>query len=161
RPTTSSASSSSDPTPDTDPSARRAIRPRDVVHAKLGHARAVRSLSARGEAAGLLEPDGAGWRHRLFGRAAEQHFQRRTSDWLRLAAGVVVLIVVARHSGDVTASERAVYDLLVSVPDQLDTLFLALYRLGALWAVGLVVAAALVARRIRLGRDLLVAGVVA
>jgi glycosyltransferase 2 family protein len=101
------------------------------------------------------------WRDRLFRRAREQQFQRRTSDWLRLVAGVIVLVAAARHSGDVTPSERAVYDLFASVPDQLNAVFIALYRLGALWAVGLVVAAALVGRRVRLGRDLLVAGALA
>jgi glycosyltransferase 2 family protein len=73
----------------------------------------------------------------------------------------VVLAVAARHAGDVSASERALYDLVASLPDQVDPVFLAIYRLGALWAVGLVVVAALAGRRWRLGRDLLVAGAIA
>jgi uncharacterized membrane protein YbhN (UPF0104 family)/tRNA A-37 threonylcarbamoyl transferase component Bud32 len=101
-----------------------------------------------------------GWRSRLFGRAGEQHFQRRVSDWLRLATGIAILVAAARHAGDVTASERALEDLALSVPDQLRSVFLAIYRLGALWAVGLVVVAALVGRRARLGRDLLLSGLV-
>ena len=100
-------------------------------------------------------------RDRLFGRAEEGHLQRRTSDWIRLSVGIVILVVAARHAGDVSVSERALYDLVISIPDQLDPVFLAIYRLGALWAVGLVVVAALVGRRWRLGRDLLLAGVVA
>ncbi len=100
------------------------------------------------------------WRDRLFGRAGEEHFQRRTSDWIRLGAGIVVLVIAAGHAGDVTASERAVFDLVNTLPPQLLPVFAALYRLGALWAVGLVVVAALVGQRWRLARDLLVAGIV-
>jgi undecaprenyl-diphosphatase len=101
------------------------------------------------------------WRERLFGRAGEPHLQRRVSDWIRLAVGVVILFAAARHSGDVNASERALYDLVTTIPRQLTTVFQALYRIGALWAVGLVVVAALVGRRARLARDLFVAGFVA
>jgi uncharacterized membrane protein YbhN (UPF0104 family)/tRNA A-37 threonylcarbamoyl transferase component Bud32 len=100
-------------------------------------------------------------RDRLFGRAEEPHLQRRTSDWLRLATGVVVLLIAARHAGDVNATEQALYDLVGTIPRQLDTVFLAIYRLGVLWTVGLVVLATLVARRRRLARDLFVAGLVA
>ncbi len=105
-------------------------------------------------------PRGDGWRDRLFGRAGEEHFQRRTSDWIRLATGIVILVIAARHAGDVTESERAVVDLVNTLPTELLPVFRALYRLGALWAVGLVVVAALVGRRWRLGRDLLLAGIV-
>jgi undecaprenyl-diphosphatase len=99
------------------------------------------------------------WRDRLFGRAGEEHFQRRPSDWIRLGTGILILIVAANHAGDVTASERALFDLVNTLPPQLSPVFTALYRLGALWAVGLVVVAALVGRRARLARDLLVAGI--
>src|SRR5262249_27550400 len=102
----------------------------------------------------------AGWRERMFRRAGEPHFQRRTSDWIRLTAGIVLLVAAARHAGDVNASEQAGYGLVASLPRQLDDVFLAVYRLGALWAVGLVVVAALVGRRWRLGRDLFIAGAV-
>jgi uncharacterized membrane protein YbhN (UPF0104 family)/tRNA A-37 threonylcarbamoyl transferase component Bud32 len=111
--------------------------------------------------AGAVGTESLRWRDRLFRRAREQQFQRRTSDWLRLVAGIVILVAAAEHSGDVTPSERAVYDFFASVPDQLNAVFVALYRLGALWAVGLVVAAALVGRRVRLGRDLFMAGALA
>ena len=97
-------------------------------------------------------------RDRMFGRASEGHFQRRTSDWIRLAAGIVVLLIAARHAGDVSASERALNDLVVSMSDPLNPAFLAIYGIGTLWAIGLVVVAALVGRRWRLARDLLVAG---
>ncbi len=74
---------------------------------------------------------------------------------------VVLLILAARHVGDVTPSERAFFDLFNTLPGDLEPLFRALYRLGTLWAVGLVVVAALVGRRWRLARDLLAAGVLA
>jgi uncharacterized membrane protein YbhN (UPF0104 family)/tRNA A-37 threonylcarbamoyl transferase component Bud32 len=63
--------------------------------------------------------------------------------------------------GDVTRSEQAVFDLFNTLPGDLEPVFRALYRLGTLWAVGLVVAAALVARRRLLARDLLCAGALA
>jgi glycosyltransferase 2 family protein len=106
------------------------------------------------------QPARAGWRDRLFGRAGEEHFQRRTSDWIRLGTGIAIVVIAARHAGDVTATERAVLDLVNTLPPQLVELFRALYRLGALWAVGLVVVAALVGRRWHLARDLLLAGIV-
>ena len=80
---------------------------------------------------------------------------------MRVGITVVVLALAARHVGDVTPSERAFFDLFNTLPGDLEPLFRALYRLGTLWAVGLVVVAALVGRRWRLGRDLLVAGVLA
>jgi uncharacterized membrane protein YbhN (UPF0104 family)/tRNA A-37 threonylcarbamoyl transferase component Bud32 len=80
---------------------------------------------------------------------------------VRVGITVVVLALAARHVGDVTPSERAFFDLFNTLPGDLEPLFRALYRLGTLWAVGLVVVAALVGRRWRLGRDLLVAGVLA
>ena len=74
---------------------------------------------------------------------------------------IVVLTLAARHVGDVTPSERAFFDLFNTLPGDLEPLFRALYRLGTLWAVGLVVVAALVGRRWRLARDLFGAGVLA
>ena len=78
-----------------------------------------------------------------------------------MLVAAVVLVAAARHVGDVTASERAFFDLFNTLPGGLAPMFRALYRLGALWAVGLVVVAALVARRWHLARDLLAAGLLA
>jgi len=94
-------------------------------------------------------------RLRLFDRASEEPYRRRTSDWVRVMVAAVFLVLAARHAGDVTASERALLDLFNSLPGGLVRLGRGLYRLGALWAVGLVVVAALVGRRWRLARDLL------
>ncbi len=97
----------------------------------------------------------------MFRPATEGALRRRTRDWFGLFAGIALLVVTSLHHGDVTRSERAVFDLFNTLPGAWAPLFRALYRLGALWAVGLVVVAALVAGRRRLARDLVVAGVLA
>ena len=97
----------------------------------------------------------------MFRPATEGALRRRTRDWFGLIAGIVLLVVTSLHHGDVTRSERAVFDLFNTLPGALAPVFRALYRLGALWAVGLVVVAALVAGRGRLARDLVVAGLLA
>ena len=97
----------------------------------------------------------------MFRPAAEGGLRRRTRDWFGLLLGIVILVVSSFHHGDVTRSERAVFDLFNTLPNGLAPLFRALYRLGALWALGLVVVAALVAGRLRLARDLVLAGVLA
>jgi uncharacterized membrane protein YbhN (UPF0104 family)/membrane-associated phospholipid phosphatase len=101
------------------------------------------------------------WRRSVFRRATEGAFRRRTRDWFGLVAGILLLVVTSLHHGDVTPSERAVFDLFNTLPGALAPLFRAFYRLGALWAVGLVVVAALVAGRRRLARDLVLAGLLA
>jgi undecaprenyl-diphosphatase len=101
------------------------------------------------------------WRVRMFRPAAEGALRRRTRDWFGLLLGIAILVVSSFHHGDVTRSERAVFDLFNTLPNGLAPLFRALYRLGALWALGLVVVAAVVAGRLRLARDLVVAGVLA
>jgi uncharacterized membrane protein YbhN (UPF0104 family)/tRNA A-37 threonylcarbamoyl transferase component Bud32 len=100
-------------------------------------------------------------RGETFGPASEEPYRRRTSDWIRVAAAVVLVLLAARHAGSVTATEQAIFDFFNTLPGWLLPVFRTLYRLGALWAVGLVVAAALVGRRWRLARDLLVAGFLA
>ena len=104
---------------------------------------------------------GPSWRRHLFRPAAEGALRRRARDWFGLIVGVGVLILTSLHHGDVTRSERAFFDLFNTLPNGLAPAFRALYRLGALWAVGLVVVAALVARRRHLARDLVVAGLLA
>ncbi len=110
------------------------------------------------DAAGHGAPD---WRRRLFQPAAEGDFRRRTRDWVQLAVVAVLLVLAAHHAGNVTASERALFDLFNTLPNGLAPLFRGLYRLGTLWAVGLVVVAALVARRWRLALVLSIAGLLA
>ena len=108
-----------------------------------------------------LDATSHSWRRGMFRPAAEGALRRRTRDWFGLFVGIALLIVTSLHHGDVTRSERAVFDLFNTLPGALAPLFRSLYRLGALWAVGLVVVAALVAGRRRLARDLVLAGVLA
>jgi undecaprenyl-diphosphatase len=93
-----------------------------------------------------------------FGPASEEPYRRRTSDWIRVATASVLLVVAARHAGGITATEQAIFDFFNTLPGWLEPLFNTLYRLGALWAVALVVSAAVFGRRWRLARDLLLAG---
>src|SRR5436190_2077969 len=78
--------------------------------------------------------------------------RRRAARLVRRGIGVGLLVLASLHHGDVTRSERALFDLFNTLPNGLGSAFRALYRLGALWAVGLVVVAALVRGRRRLAR---------
>ena len=69
----------------------------------------------------------------------------------------MVLLIAHRDGGD-TTSEQSLFHLINGLPDALAPLFTILYRFGALWALGLVVIAALIARRWRLARDMAIAG---
>ena len=55
-----------------------------------------------------------------------------------------------RRAHHPTATEEAVVRLFDSIPDGARTLFLILYQLAALWAVGLLVVTVLLLRRWRL-----------
>jgi uncharacterized membrane protein YbhN (UPF0104 family)/tRNA A-37 threonylcarbamoyl transferase component Bud32 len=112
-----------------------------------------------------LEPKREGWKarfHRLrantFGPASEEPYRRRPRDMVRLGVSIVLMILLAEHVGDVTPTEQSIFEFFNTLPDGLQSLFVTLYRLGALWAVGLVVAAALIDRRWRLARDLAISG---
>jgi uncharacterized membrane protein YbhN (UPF0104 family) len=89
-----------------------------------------------------------------FGPASEEPYRRRVSDWIRLAVGVSLLVGFTAHYGESSTPEENLASAVHSLPDALSSTVRLLYGLGALWAVGLVVAA-LVARRRRLVRDLL------
>ncbi len=105
--------------------------------------------------------DTPSWRRRYFRRAGEGGRRRRTSDWIAVSIALALVIAATRHVGNTTATEKAVFELFNTLPNGLAPLFRTLYRLGALWAVGLVVVAALVIRRLTLARDLLLAGLLA
>ena len=98
------------------------------------------------------------WQHLTFGPASEEPYRRRTSDWIRLvvAAGIVAFTIA--HQGHPGDFEQHLYTLLNGLPSDLETFFHLLYGIGALWALGLVVVAALLARRWRLARDMAIAG---
>jgi undecaprenyl-diphosphatase len=98
------------------------------------------------------------WRHGTFGPASEEPYRRRTSDWVRLVIAIVALALLIAHEGDLSQAEQNLFTFFNTLPDDLNSLFTLMYRAGALWAVGIVVVAALVARRWRLARDLAIAG---
>ncbi|MDQ6928810.1 MAG: hypothetical protein M3159_09175, partial [Actinomycetota bacterium] len=118
-------------------------------------------MAAPVETAAVAPEDTTPWRGRTFGPASEEPYRRRTSDWVRVVLAAALLLLLARHQNDLTDLERNLFQLFNGLPGGLKPLFRALYGLGGLWAVGLVFSAALFARRWRLARDLLLAGVVA
>ena len=83
-------------------------------------------------------------------------YRRRASDRVRVGVAVVALITLAARPA--TRSERALSDLFASLPAGLHTLFAALYRAGAIWAIVVLVITAVAARRWRLARDIGLAG---
>ena len=102
-----------------------------------------------------------GLRSRTFGPASEEPYRRRTSDWFRLVIAVGIMVGLCFHQGHPSDSEIDLVQLINGLPDDLQPFFEAIFAVGALWAVGVVVAAALIARRWRLARDLAIAGFVA
>ena len=106
-------------------------------------------------------PDWSRWRNGSFGRASELPYRRRTSDRIRVAVAVVLLAALIAHWDHPTQAEVDLFRLVNGLPNDLSTLFRGLYAFGTLWALGIVVFAAVVARRWRLARDLALAGALA
>ena len=100
----------------------------------------------------------ARWRHGTFGPASDEPFRRRAPDVVRVVVAVVALAVLISHAGHPTRTEQTLFEFFNSLPSTLKPLFELLYGLGVLWAVGIVVAAALVARRWRLAGTMLLTG---
>lgn len=96
-----------------------------------------------------------------FARASEEPYRRRPADVLWLLVGAVVVALTAWHHDRPTDFETRIAGAVDDLPGGLDGVAEALFHLGTLWAVGLVVVAALLARRWRLARDLALAGFVA
>lgn len=103
----------------------------------------------------------ARWRLGGFGPASEEPYRRRAIDWVRLVVDGVILAVLTLHAAYPSAVEKDVFRLFNDLPGEWSSLFRTLYTAGTLWAAALAVAAALVARRWRLARDLVVAGLAA
>jgi uncharacterized membrane protein YbhN (UPF0104 family)/tRNA A-37 threonylcarbamoyl transferase component Bud32 len=103
----------------------------------------------------------AEWRGRMFGPASELPYRRRTSDRIRVVTAFVLMALVISYEGNESTSEHDLFTLINGLPDALAPFFDLLYRFGALWALGLVVVAAVIARRWRLARDMAIAGVAA
>src|SRR6478736_8379927 len=101
------------------------------------------------------------WRTGTFGPASEEPYRRRTSDWVRLVTAVVALVLLIAHHDNPSNADRDLFQFFNGLPNELQPLFEALYWAGTLWMVLILAAAALIARRWRLARDLFLAGVVA
>jgi uncharacterized membrane protein YbhN (UPF0104 family)/tRNA A-37 threonylcarbamoyl transferase component Bud32 len=74
---------------------------------------------------------------------------------------VAVLALAASHHSDPAPFEVNVFQTLNGLDDAFQGFFDAIYQLGTLWGIGLVLVAGLLARRWRLARDLALAGFVA
>lgn len=94
-----------------------------------------------------------------FARASEEPYRRRTTDVFRLLLSVTGVVWLSDNSGHSSELSLAVFRALNGLPGGLKPLFENIYRASALWGVLLVAAAAVVTRRWRLARDLLLAGV--
>src|SRR5215471_6545005 len=102
----------------------------------------------------------ASWRAHSFGPASEEPYRRRTSDWVRFVVGASIFAFTIWHQDDPTQFEKNLFTTLNGLPNQLDSFFRLVYALGALWALSVVVIAALVFKRWRLARDLVIGGLV-
>src|ERR1700750_2406226 len=87
--------------------------------------------------------------------------RRRPGDAARAVVAALLLVPLVLHAHHPTATEEAVVRLFESIPAGAKTLFLILYQLAALWAVGLLVVTVLLLHRWRLARDLAVAAATA
>ena len=96
-----------------------------------------------------------------FARASEEPYRRRPADGFTLFFGALVVALLAWHANDPTSFETNVSKAFTDLPSSLHGLAEFLLGLGTLWALGIIVVAALLARRWRLTRDLLLAGVLA
>src|SRR5262249_8395272 len=99
-----------------------------------------------------------GLRRHAFGHADEKPFRRLTGDAIRVGVAAVLLALSAAHYTDHTQFDQDVERAFADLPDGLHGLFAAFGRVGAVWAVLLVAAAAFLARRWRLAAALAVAG---
>ncbi len=103
----------------------------------------------------------AEFRRRATRERTEGTTRRRPGDALRAVVAAVLFVPLALHAHHPTATEEAVVRFFESIPHGARTLFLILYQLSALWAVGLLVVTVILLRRWRLARDLVVAAAAA
>jgi undecaprenyl-diphosphatase len=95
----------------------------------------------------------------FFGPASEVPERRRVSDWIRLVFGVIVFSLLLWHHNHESLAEKDIFRVLHALPQGAAGAVHLFYRLGAVWAVAIIVVAVFVGKRRRLARDLLVAGV--
>lgn len=96
-----------------------------------------------------------------FARASEEPYRRRPVDALYLIVGVLVVVVLSVRHDDPSDFETQVFEAFNDLPSDLTGIADAVFQLGSLWALGIIVVAALLARRWRLTRDLFLAGFLA
>jgi undecaprenyl-diphosphatase len=109
------------------------------------------------EAAVTAQEEGrlARWRNGTFASSSDEQFRRRVSDGVKVAVAFIGLAVLVAHAGHPTRSEQTLYEFFNSLPATLKPFFQLVYGLGILWVAGLIVLAALVARRWRLALTML------
>src|SRR4051812_12140412 len=98
-------------------------------------------------------------RSHFSGPGSELPDRRRVSDWIRLVVGIVLLILLVVHHDHETQTENDIFQAVRDLPHGFDSAVRLFYGLGALWALGLIVVAAVLSERRRLARDLLIAGI--
>ena len=98
---------------------------------------------------------------RTFGPASEEPYRRRTSDWVRVVVAVVAIALLVAYHDNPSNANQDLFRFFNGLPNDLQPVFQTLYWAGTLWIVLVVAAAALIARRWRLARDLTIAGLLA
>ncbi len=98
---------------------------------------------------------------RAFGHADERPYRRLTADWVKVPLACALVAIGAVRTDNITRAEVRVEQFFTSLSDGISGVFAALLGVGTLWGVGLVVAAALLARRWRLALVLGLAGALA
>src|SRR3954468_5646633 len=101
----------------------------------------------------------AHWRVGGFGPASEEPYRRRVTDGIKLGIESVVLALLVLHASYPSVVEKDIFRTFNDLPGEWYGFFRAVYTLGTVWALGLAIVAAVVGRRWRLARDLLIAGV--
>jgi uncharacterized membrane protein YbhN (UPF0104 family)/tRNA A-37 threonylcarbamoyl transferase component Bud32 len=97
----------------------------------------------------------------VFGHADERPYRRLTGDWVRLVLAAVVVAVTAANPQFLHAAERTLDAFFATLPGSFDGVFEVALAVGYLWGLGLVVVAALVARRYRLATVIAASGALA
>ncbi len=98
---------------------------------------------------------------RTFGPASEEPYRRRASDWVRVVVAVVAIALLVAYHDSPSNANQDLFRFFNGLSNDLKPVFQTLYWVGTFWAVLVVAAAALIARRWRLARDLTIAAVVA
>ena len=77
-----------------------------------------------------------------FARASEEPYRRRPADAFTLVLSAVVVALLAWRHDDVTDFESRIFTAINDLPDGLEGIAKAMFQLGTLWALGVIVVAA-------------------